>query len=191
VVILIAATVAATRWLWRDAALPQWSGVLLGGPAMALNPRLSPDGNLIAFKAFDKALTQVAVMKPESGNWSILTHRRDRGVVQQVSLSPDGSLIYYDRATDVPLGVYSVPVLGGEEHLVLENATSPEALPDGSLLVSRVNARREGQVYRFWPETGRLKEFPLERPRYAAAACSRIAPGGKEAITLINRQNGR
>jgi hypothetical protein len=106
-------------------------------------------------------------------------------------LSPDGSLIYYDRATDVPLGVYSVPVLGGEEHLVLENATSPEALPDGSLLVSRVNARREGQVYRFWPETGRLKEFPLERPRYAAAACSRIAPGGKEAITLINRQNGR
>ena len=171
--------------------MPQWSGVLLGGPEMALNPRLSPDGNLIAFKAFDKALTQVAVMKPESGNWSILTHRRDRGVVQQVSWPPDGSLIYYDRATDVPLGVYSVPVLGGEEHLVLENATSPEALPDGSLLLSRVNARREGQVYRFWPETGRLKEFPLERPRYSAAACSRIASGGKEAITLINRQNGR
>ena len=142
--VCIAAAAAGTRWLWRDADLPQWSGVLLGGPETALNPRLSPDGNLLAFKAFDNAQTQVAVMKPESGNWSILTHRRDRGHAEQVSWSPDGSLIYYDRATGVPLGVYSVPVLGGEEHLVLENAFSPEALPDGSLLLCRLNARGPG-----------------------------------------------
>ena len=181
--VLIAAAVAGTRWLWRDATLPQWSGVLLGGPEMALNPRLSPDGNLLAFKAFDNGQTQVAVMKPESGNWSILTHRRDRGEAQQVSWSSDGSLIYYDRATGVPRGVYSVPVLGGDEHLVLENAFSPEALPDGSLLLCRVNARGAGQMYRFWPETGLLKEFPLEKPRYLAPACSRTPPGGKVAIT--------
>ena len=181
--VLIAAAVAGTRWLWRDAALPQWSGVLLGGPEMALNPRLSPDGNLLAFKAFDNGMTQVAVMKPESGNWSIVTHRRDRGQTQVISWSPDGSQIYYDRATGVPLGVYSVPVLGGDEHLVLENAFSPEVLPDGSLLLCRLNARGTGQMYRFWPETGVLKEFPLEKPRYLAPACSRTPPGGKVAIT--------
>ena len=189
-VVMIAATVAATRWLWRDSALPQWSGVLLGGPEMALNPRLSPDGTLLAFKAFDNAQTQVAVMKPESGNWSILTHQSNRGVVEQVSWSPDGSLIYYDRATDVPLGVYSVPVLGGEEHLVLENALSPEALPDGSLLLSRVSAGRVHQLYRFWPETGRIREFPLQRPRYFAPACSRMAPGAKEVITYASPIGG-
>jgi hypothetical protein len=156
---------------------------------MALNPRLSPDGTLLAFKAFDNAQTQVAVMKPESGNWSILTHS-NRGVVEQVSWSPDGSLIYYDRATDVPLGVYSVPVLGGEEHLVLENALSPEALPDGSLLLSRVSAGQVDQLYRFWPETGRIKEFPLQRRRYFAPACSRMAPGGREVITYASPIGG-
>jgi len=144
-VILIVTTVAATRWLWRDDNSPPWSGLLLGGPATALNPRLSTDGNLLAFKAFDNAQTQVAVMKPESGNWTILTHRRDLGQAEQVSWSPDGSLIYYDRTTGVPLGVYSVPVLGGEEHLVLANAFSPEALPDGSLLLCRLNARGQGK----------------------------------------------
>jgi len=182
-VVLIAATVAATRWLWRDGAAPEWSGVLLGGPEMAINPRLSPDGHLLAFQAFDQGQTQVAVMKPESGNWSILTHRRDRGSVVAVSWSPDGSVIYYDRSTDVPIGVYSVPVLGGEEHLVLENASLPEAMPDGSLLLSRVNARRQSQVYRFWPESGRLLELPLENPEvFSQAEGSRVAPGGKEAI---------
>ena len=123
----------------RDAGAPRWSGVLLGGPEMALNPRLSPDGNLLAFKAFDNTQAQVGVMKPESGNWTVLTHHRDRGVVDLVTWSPDGSSIYYGRTTDVPHGIYSVPVLGGEEHLVVEDANLPEALPDGSLLITRLN----------------------------------------------------
>ena len=182
-VVLVVATAAVTLWLERDVGLPRWSGVLLGGPEMALNPRLSPDGNLLAFKAFDNGLTQVAVMKPESGNWSVLTHHRDRGAVDQVSWSPDGSLIYYDRTTDVPHGVYSVPVLGGEEHLVVEDANLPEALPDGSLLITRLNSGGRPLLYRFWQETGRLKEFPLERPLHSAPACARVVPGGSEAIT--------
>ena len=49
-------------------------------------------------------LTQVVVMNPESGNWSIMCHR-DRGVVTQVSWSPDGALIHSDRQTDVPQGI--------------------------------------------------------------------------------------
>ena len=179
--VLIAATAGAARWLWRDAAVPQWSGVLLGGPEMALDPRLSPDGNLLAFKTFDNALTQVAVMKPESGNWSILTHRRDRGR-PNVSWSADGSLIYYDRATGVPLGVLQRAGPGRRGTPGAGRTPPPEALPDGSLLLSRLNGRREGQVYRFYPETGLLKEFPLERPQYFAPACGRVPPGGKAAI---------
>jgi hypothetical protein len=181
--LLVAAAAVVTRWMVRGTGSSRWSGVLLEGPQIALNPRLSPDGNLLAFKAFENAQTQVAVMKPESGNWSILTHHRDRGAVDQVSWSPDGSIIYYDRTTDVPHGIYSVPVLGGEEHLVLEDANSPEALPDGSLLVTRLRSVDRGQVYRFWPDTGRLQALPLERPQHSAPACARVAPGGKEAFT--------
>ena len=181
--LLLAATTLAIGWMKRDAGSAPWSGVLLEGPQMALDPRLSPDGNLLAFRAFEEAQTQVAVMKPESGNWSILTHRRDRGTVEQVSWSPDSSLVYYDRFTDVPHGVYSVPMLGGEEHLVLEDASAPEALPDGSLLVTRLVSADRGQVYCFWPDTGRLLPFPLKRPLHSAPACARAAPGGKEAFT--------
>src|ERR1019366_7492120 len=50
------------------------------------------------------------------------------------SWSSDGSLIYYDRYTDGPRGIYSIPVLGGDSRVILENAMLPEPLPDGSLL---------------------------------------------------------
>jgi eukaryotic-like serine/threonine-protein kinase len=184
---LLSGGLAAGKFLLTTPSSPNWSGVLLGGPEMALNPRLSPDSHWLAFQAFDQALTQVAVMKPESGNWSILTHRRDCGQVTNVSWSADGSLIYYDRDADVPLGIYSVPVLGGEEHLVLEHALAPEVLADGSLVIQRVNAHGQMQLYRFWPETGRLQEFALEAPATGSSAIgSRMASGGREVITFAS-----
>jgi hypothetical protein len=36
------------------------------------------------------------------------------------------------------MGVFSVPFLGGEERLVIENAAHPAALPDESLLSERL-----------------------------------------------------
>ena len=115
---------------------------MLGGSEIALNPRLSPDGHLLAFEAMVDGLSQIAVMKPESGNWSVLTRDRDRGPMLNHCWSADGALIYYDRYTDVPQGIFSVPVLGGDERLVLENAFSPEPLPDGSLLIVKTERRR-------------------------------------------------
>src|SRR5206468_1342846 len=44
---LLATISAATLWVRRDAAVPTWNGLLLEGPEMALQPRLSPDGNLL------------------------------------------------------------------------------------------------------------------------------------------------
>jgi eukaryotic-like serine/threonine-protein kinase len=85
---------------------------------MALFPRLSPDGHLLAFQAMVDGTTQIAVMKPESGNWSVLTRDRSHGPVLNHSWSSDGTLIYYDRYTDGPRAIFSVPVLGGDERLV-------------------------------------------------------------------------
>src|SRR6185503_15837660 len=89
------------------------------------------------------------------------TRRRDQGIAMHLSWSRDGSLIYFSRLTDVPQGVYSVPLLGGEEHLVLEKASQPVPLNDGTILVGRVNPQRQTQLFRFSPETGKLQDFPV------------------------------
>jgi hypothetical protein len=159
--VLIALTVAADRWLTRAPEAETWSGSILGGPEIAYDPRISPDGRLLAFQAMVQGQTQVAVMTPESGNWSVLTHNRELGFLDEITWSRDGTTLYYDRSTDVPHGVYQVPVLGGEEKLVLENAMAPEVLPDGTLLVYRLNAQRNLQLFRYWPENGKLQDLPV------------------------------
>ena len=137
-----------------------WTATLLGGANVAWTPRVSPDGKSIAFLGFVDGLTQVAVMNPDSGNWTVLTKDRTRGYVSRISWSRDGTRIYYNRYTDVPVGVYSVPALGGEERLLLDNANGAEPLSDGTLLVAKINANRQMQLYRYWPTEGRLAPLP-------------------------------
>ena len=158
----VAATFALTRWVTRQPPATHWSAVRLGGPEIALNPELSPDGHVLAFQAMVDGNTQVGVMKPDSGSWNVLTREHNLGAVDYLSWSPDGGTIYFGRGIDVPSGVFSVPFLGGNEHLVLEKADNPAALPDGSLLVTRINQQRRLQVFHFWPETGKLQELPAE-----------------------------
>jgi eukaryotic-like serine/threonine-protein kinase len=182
----VAATFAFTLWWTHGPTAPRWSAVRLGGPEIAGNPRLSPDGHVLAFQAMVDGNTQLAVMKPESGNWNVMTREHNQGNVSYVSWSQDGGTIYFSRTIDVPRGVFSVPFLGGEEHLVLENADNPAALPDGSLLATRINQERRLQVFRFWPETGKLQGLPAETfiaDRYLPILVSRE---GRDAIVLGN-----
>ncbi|HXH51072.1 MAG TPA: hypothetical protein VNM47_17165, partial [Terriglobia bacterium] len=150
----------ATGW-WagtrRGASTPNWSAQMLGGPSVAMGPRISPDGHTLAFQAMVDDLTQVAVMDTDSGDWTVLTKDRTRGYVTELNWSNDGSRIYYDREFSVPGGIYTVSRFGGDERLVLDDAIGPEVLPDGSLLVVRLNKERDLQLYRFWPESGRLE----------------------------------
>ncbi|HTQ57610.1 MAG TPA: protein kinase [Bryobacteraceae bacterium] len=167
-----------------------WTGERLGGPEFALGPRISPDGHMLAFQAMVGQNTQVAVMKPGSGNWQVLTHRSDVGWVNEVSWSADGNKIYYDRFWEVPRGVYSVPALGGDEQLILDDAFAPEALPDGSLLAVKINDKRGFQLFRFWPDSGRLQGLPVELnsswgpSSVLNSTVLRTSPDGKEAFAL-------
>jgi len=178
--VLAAVAFAGGLWWNRSEPTESWRGELLGGPAVAFGPRVSPDGQMLAFHALLNRQTQVAVMKPETGNWTVLTRDRSRGAVTEVSWSRDGAKIYFDRFLDVPRGVFSVPVLGGEERLVLEDASWPQALPDGSLVVWRINPERNRQLYRFWPETGRLEALPALSAAGAYAPTARVFSDGKE-----------
>ena len=159
-----------------------WSGLLLGGPEVAMTPRISPDGHTLAFLAMERGLTQVAVMKPGTGDWTVLTHERTAGPAAELNWSADGNRIYFDREADVPLGIFSVPAVGGEEQRVLEDAEQPEPLPDGSLLAARLSTERQLQIYRVWPESGRLQSFPIKVR--SAFAHARVFPDGRQAAIL-------
>jgi Tol biopolymer transport system component len=180
---LVVLSIAVYRFF---APVPQpvnWTGTLLGGPEIAFRPRSSPDGHLVAFYAVDEGYTQVGVMTPASGNWSILTHSHQSGYVTNVTWAPDGATIYYDRMAAVPQGIYSVPVLGGDERLVVPKAFRPEALPDGSLLAVKLNASHQWQLFRFWPDTGREQDLPVAVvDADDSLANPRAFPDGREAV---------
>lgn len=161
---------------------PQWSAELLGGPRNAMGPRISPDGHTLAFQAFVDGLTQVAVMDTQSGDWTVLTKNRTRGYVSEISWSPDGSQIYFDRYFSVPRGIYSVSRLGGDERQVLKDAFGPEALPDGSLLVVMRNKDRNFQLQRFWPDTGRMETLDALPQAEDMCPAVRAFHDGKEAV---------
>ena len=158
---------------------PEWTGQLLGGPEMALGPRVSPDGQTIAFQAMIDNQTQVAVMRPGSGDWTVLTHDRTHGVAQNIAWSPDGARIYYSRFSEVPRGIWSISPLGGDERLVLEDASNPEPLPDGSVLVSRMNAEHLFQLHRLHVDNGRLDTLGASAGFNFSGAFFRAFPDGR------------
>ncbi len=161
-----------------------WSAQRLNGPGVAMGPRISPDGHTLAFQAMVDNLTQVAVMDTDSGDWTVLTKDRTRGYITELNWSPDGSEIYFDRDLSVPNGIYAVSRFGGDERLVLENAMGPEVLPDGTLLVTRVNKDRNVQLYHFWPESGRVEPLDAFFSGLIADLCPpvRAFHDGKEAV---------
>jgi hypothetical protein len=185
-VVLFAAGLAAGFWIRTATIEPpaaRWKGdLLLGGSISAFAPRISPDGQTLAFLTPEAGVRQVAVMKPRSGDWIVLTHQRSHGSVDRMDWSRDGARIVFDRVTDDARAIYSVPVLGGEERMVLDDAQSPEFLPDGSLLVARIDAEDRFRVSRFWPESGRLAPIGPPILRDGATIGLRAFPDGREAI---------
>jgi serine/threonine protein kinase len=174
---------ASRQWPARSPFASQWEGQLLGGALVAISPYPSPDGQSIAFAAMVNGQTQLALLKPGSGDWTVLTHDTTMGLTNQFAWSLDGSRIYFDRFYEAPRGVYSISALGGEARLVLPDANSPEMLPDGSLLVVRVTGDRLARLYRFWPETQRLDSLnAFSRTTFQTFA--RAFPDGREVAFL-------
>jgi eukaryotic-like serine/threonine-protein kinase len=157
---LLVAGTAIAWWLVNRGPVPEWIGNQLSGPGIAMRPTVSPDGQLVAFSAMIDGQTQLAVMQPGSGSWSVLTHDRNAGMQAQMSWSPDGSRIYFDRVWGRPRGVYSISPLGGEPRLLLDGAQCPHALPDGSLIVVQIDESARYRLYRFWPDSGKVESLP-------------------------------
>ena len=169
--------------LWQRSRPPaerSWTGVQLGGPSVSISPRISPDGQLLAFLAMIDGTTQLGIMKIGADSWTLLTHGVGPGYVQNVSWSRDGSRLYFDRFWGTPVGVYTIPPLGGDPVLLLENAWEPQALPDGSLLVLRPAAGSQEQIFRFWPENGKLQAYAAFLKQVDVSAPMRAFADGRE-----------
>jgi serine/threonine protein kinase/Tol biopolymer transport system component len=179
-VLLFAAGALGGYWFQgrqAGAPPPNWKADLLLGPmTRAMAPRASPDGGTLAFVTLVGGAAQAAVLKPSSGDWTVLTKKKGGGSIYKVCWSRDGNKLFFDRVGDVALGVFTIPPLGGEERLVLEDAQGPEALPDGSLLVVKRDANRNFQLHRLWIESGKLEPVgPAvvpEAPGWSARALS-------------------
>jgi len=173
-------------WLRReasDAPAPSWTGSLvMGGSTRVLAPRGSPDGRRIAFLTVVEGLAQVAVMDPSSGDWAVLTRRRDAGSVHRVEWSADGSRLFFDRVTDVPVGIFSIPSLGGDERLVLEGVQGADPLPDGTLLVVKRDDEHRFVLVRFWPDSGTQKPVGPPVLPDSADLLARLLPDGKDVL---------
>ncbi|MFH1573739.1 MAG: protein kinase, partial [Acidobacteriota bacterium] len=179
---LVLAGILVGYWLnpQGDAPATAWIGERLGGPTVAIWPRISPDGQTLAFQALIDGQAQLAVMRPQSGDWTLLT--RDRSEFDgDMSWSTDGTRIYFAHA--FVSRIFSIPAVGGEARLVLDNARTANALPDGSLLATRMNPDRRGQIYRFWPDSNRLQPLPAW-PRLSLYPAVRVFPDGREAVFL-------
>ena len=166
-----------------SASLPtEFEGELLGGSTIAFGPRVSPDGQTVAFVAMVDGLTQVGVLTPGTGSWTLLTRDSTRGIVDDVAWSLDGKRIYFDRWFGAPRGVYSIPALGGDERLVIDQAASPQVLPDNSILARGINDHRQSQMIRHWPETGRLDTLPAVGGVGFLGTFFRALPSGREVV---------
>lgn len=172
-------------WLGRGAKTKLNSFVVsyLGGPPAALTPRVSPDGKLVAFVQVTRSSTHLCVLKPDTGDWSMLAEEgASNGTVDDLSWSPDSSRIHFARYTDRPAGVYSVPALGGQQRLLLENARGAQSIRDGSLLISRQTEEGFEQLCRFWPETGKVRPYDAATAAHWYCAVFRAFPDGREAV---------
>src|SRR6202142_2930967 len=100
----------------------------------AVYPTLSPDGRMLAFIHGDDSFIshgQIFVKLLPDGQPAQLTHDDSQKLAP--SFSPDGSRISFSTAG--PWDLWEVPVLGGDPHMVMANASSLTWIESGKQLL--------------------------------------------------------
>ena len=109
---------------------------------------VSRDGKFVAFLSGRDGATDVWITQPDSGQFHNLTHGTIPELinpsVRTLGFSPDGSLVtFWVRKPGGPgwqIGIWAVPILGGEPKRYLEGAAEYEWSSDGSRLAYHTTA---------------------------------------------------
>jgi DNA-binding winged helix-turn-helix (wHTH) protein/Tol biopolymer transport system component len=107
----------------------------------ATTPALSPDGHILAFIRGNSSFMsagQIYVKMLPDGESRPLTN--DPRIKYNLAFSPDGSQIAYTVLQDPNFATYTVSVLGGDPHLLLQNAAGLTWLDPQHFLFSRVRS---------------------------------------------------
>ena len=147
----VAATGSRTQPVKRIAIM-NWDGTdhsyLTQGEVTVTSPRLSPDGQRIAYMSFAGGMPHVRIMDVDGSN--------DRPLVQEQSMSfsprfsPDGRSIAFSMAVDGNTDIYVVDAEGGFPRRLTTTPgvdTSPSFSPDGSKIVFESDRGGTQQIY--------------------------------------------
>ena len=107
----------------------------------ATTPALSPDGHILAFIRGNSSFMsagQIYVKMLPDGEARPLTN--DARVKYNLAFSPDGSQIAYTVMKNPVFATYTVSVLGGDPHLLLNNAAGLTWLDPNHFLFSKIRS---------------------------------------------------
>jgi serine/threonine protein kinase/Tol biopolymer transport system component len=154
----------------------------------AVYPELSPDGRMLTFirgsDTFYGPGDVYAKMLP-SGEPVQLTH--DKLLKLSPAFSPDGARIVYGTAD--PWDTWEVPVLGGEPHLMLRNASSLTWIEGGKrILFSEIKSGLHMGVVTTDEGRGQSRDVYLPVGDRSMAHHSYLSPDGKWVL-VANQMN--
>jgi len=183
--LLVGAYVVST-WPQAPSAVsaPGWEGETLGGPAVAGFPLLSPDETWLAFLGQDRGNPQVSVMRPGAyGDSRQLTDERERGYAFGMAWDLTSSGIYFSRIGPDASAIYYVS-LGdvSDERLILEDASDPRPLEDGSILAVETNDAELEQLIRYTPATNLREQLPVLLVSGMLGQSIEVLPGGRAVV---------
>ncbi|MDE3270374.1 MAG: PDZ domain-containing protein [Pseudomonadota bacterium] len=161
-----------------------WTAPLTGGVARRLStnlatvssPRLSPDGELLAFTGCEEGSDEVYLMPATGGEVQRLTYQGQCGGVEVVGWSADGENIFYSSSAALPFGrwqwLWQVPVAGGEpQRLPFGPANHVAYAADKGMVIGRSTGEparwkryRGGTAGQLWLDVAGDGQFKLLAP---------------------------
>lgn len=157
----------------------------------AVAPALSPDGHVLAFiRGSTDFLTadQIYVKFLPNGEAKRLTE--DGRPKYNVAFSPDGSRIAYTVLEPPNWATYTVPVLGGDSRLFLNNAAGLTWLDQKQLLFSQIRSGMHMGIVTGTANRENLRELYFPAHERGMAHYSYASPDHRSALVVEMDQDG-